>query len=72
MQVLKWHPQLVESLGITNMFKTFLNKADHPLDHHIGDKKTSPEGYVFYHHGKPFKAVDRQELAKANFAKSRD
>ena len=49
-----------------------LNKADHPLEHHIGDKKTSPEGYVFYHHGKPFKAVDRQEFAKANFAKSRD
>lgn len=49
-----------------------LDNADHPLEHHIEGKKTAPEGYVSYHSGKPFKAVNREAFSKANFAKVRD
>ena len=48
-----------------------LNNADHPLEHTIDGKSTHPEGYVSYHEGVPGKLVDRQEFAKANFAKAR-
>lgn len=49
-----------------------LDRADHPLEHTIEGKKTSPEGYVFHHAGAPIKLVNREEFSKKNFEKSRD
>lgn len=65
----KMHHHLTQA---KNILVHTLNAADHPLEHHIGDKKSHPEGYVAYHNGKPLKAVDRSEFSAANFAKARD
>lgn len=57
------------------------NQLVHSLDthegryeHHIGDKKTKPEGYVVHHEhdgkSQPNKLVNRAEFAKANFEKN--
>lgn len=65
----KMHHHLTQA---KNTLVNVLDHADHPLEHHIEGKKTHPEGYVSYHAGKPFKAVNREEFSKANFAKARD
>ena len=48
-----------------------LNKASkqhNPLEHHIDDKETHPEGYVAHHNGQSIKLVNRGEFSRANFA----
>lgn len=55
-----------------NKLVDVLDKADHPLEHHIGKEKAAPEGYVFHHEGVPIKLVSREKFSKANFAKPRD
>ena len=48
-----------------------LNQHTGGLEHHIGDKKTNPEGFVVNHEGVPSKLVDRKEFSKANLLKVR-
>ena len=37
------------------------------FEHHIGDQKVKPEGYVVIRNNRPTKFVDRQEFSRANF-----
>jgi len=50
-----------------------LNTHTGGLEHHIGDNKTDPEGFVVNHehNGKeqPTKLVNRKEFSKANLLK---
>jgi len=39
--------------------------------HHIGGKKSKPEGFVVHHEGQPTKLVNRSEFAKQNLLKVR-
>ena len=48
-----------------------LNKHTGGLEHHIGDKKTDPEGFVVHHDGEPTKLVNRKEFSRANLLKTR-
>jgi hypothetical protein len=41
------------------------------LDHHIGTKKSKPEGFVVNHANEPTKLVNRAEFARANLLKTR-
>jgi hypothetical protein len=49
-----------------NVLVNTLNKNPGDLEHHIGTKKTDPEGFVVNHAGEPTKLVNRAEFAKAN------
>lgn len=64
------HLQNAKNLLVKN-----LNQHTGGLEHHIGDKKTDPEGYVINHtrNGKqePTKLVNRAEFSKANLLKPR-
>ena len=58
-----------------NTLVSNLEKHEGGLEHHIGDAKSKPEGFVINHKFKgntePTKLVNREEFAKANFAKVR-
>ncbi len=58
-----------------NTLVSNLEKHEGGLEHHIGDAKSKPEGFVINHKFKgstePTKLVNRAEFAKANFAKVR-
>lgn len=41
-------------------------------EHHLGDEKTKPEGYVIVKNNRPSKFVDRAEFSRANFAMSQN
>ena len=54
-----------------NVLVNTLNQHQGGLEHHIGSKKTNPEGFVINHGGEPTKLVDREEFSKANLLKVR-
>jgi hypothetical protein len=45
--------------------------ANPEFDHHVGDTKVKPEGFVANINNKPTKLVDRAEFSRANFMRSR-
>jgi hypothetical protein len=66
--LLKMHGHLQNAKDI--LTKT-LNQHEGGLEHHIGDKRTDPEGFVIHHNGEPSKLVNREEFSKANLLKVR-
>lgn len=66
--LLKMHGHLQDAKNI--LTKT-LNQHEGGLEHHIGDKRTDPEGFVIHHNGEPSKLVNREEFSKANLLKVR-
>ena len=62
------HNHLQQSKNV--LVKT-LNQHSGGLEHHIGKKRTDPEGFVVNHAGEPTKLVNRKEFAKANLLKVR-
>lgn len=66
--LLKMHGHLQSAKNI--LTKT-LNQHEGGLEHHIGDKRTNPEGFVIHHNGEPTKLVNREEFSKANLLKVR-
>jgi hypothetical protein len=67
-RLLKMHGHLQSAKNI--LTKT-LNQHEGGLEHHIGDKRTNPEGFVIHHNGEPTKLVNREEFSKANLLKVR-
>lgn len=66
--LLKMHNHLQKA---KNVLVDTLNQHHGGLSHHIGNKKTNPEGFVIHHNGEPTKLVDRAEFSKANLLKVR-
>lgn len=54
-----------------NVLVHTLNQHEGGLEHHIDNKRTSPEGFVVNHAGEPTKLVNRSEFARANLLKVR-
>jgi hypothetical protein len=60
------HLQQAKNILVKN-----LEQHEGGLEHHIGNKKSKPEGFVINHAGEPTKLVNRAEFAKANLLKVR-
>jgi len=66
--LLKMHHHLQQAKDI---LVNNLNQHEGGLEHHIGKKRTNPEGFVINHAGEPTKLVNRAEFSKANLLKVR-
>jgi hypothetical protein len=64
--LLKMHDHIQKS---KNILVKNLEQHEGGLDHHISTKRSKPEGFVVNHNGEPTKLVNREEFAKANFAR---
>jgi hypothetical protein len=64
--LLKMHHHLQQA---KNVLVHNLEQHEGGLEHHIGTKRSKPEGFVVNHNGEPTKLVNREEFAKANFAR---
>jgi hypothetical protein len=64
--LLKMHHHLQQA---KNILVQNLEQHEGGLEHHIGTKRSKPEGFVVNHNGEPTKLVNREEFAKANFAR---
>jgi hypothetical protein len=54
-----------------NVLVSHLEQHEGGLEHHIGNKRSKPEGFVVNHAGEPTKLVNRAEFARANLLKVR-
>jgi hypothetical protein len=66
--LLKMHNHLQQA---KNVLVSHLEQHEGGLEHHIGNKRSKPEGFVVNHAGQPTKLVNRAEFARANLLKVR-